>query len=384
MANIKSYKLADGSDAWMFKEYLGMNPNTKEPVRVTRRGFKTEKEAKIALARVQIEFEERDWAAELAEIEKEKKYTFEEIYWNWLEEYQTTVKPSSLLKTERLFHNHLIPAFGDKYIDEITPMMAQEQMNEWHKEFVRARMMMNYVGSIFDYAMRLQIVSMNPTKLIRKPVVIQEVKEDEDLNFYDKEELKEFLAMAEKLPNKRAYTYFRLLAFTGMRNGEALALKWSDVDVVNKTLNINKGVSRKATGLYVHTPKTPSSIRRISIDDKTIQILNDFMKETNSEKDDLIFRNENNKLLTQSKSRKWLILTQDKIDENRKENMKRITIHGFRHTHASLLFEAGASIKDVQVRLGHSDIQTTMDVYTHVSKAAKEQLAEKFNSFIDF
>ncbi|MEQ7217862.1 tyrosine-type recombinase/integrase [Vagococcus fluvialis] len=384
MANIKSYQLADGSDAWMFKEYLGMNPNTKEPVRVTRRGFKTEKEAKIALARVQIEFEERDWEAELAEIEKEKKYTFEEIYWNWLEEYQTTVKPSSLLKTERLFHNHLIPAFGDKYIDEITPMMAQEQMNEWHKEFVRARMMMNYVGSIFDYAMRLQIVSINPTKLIRKPVVIQEVKEDEDLNFYDKEELKEFLTMAEKLPNKRAYTYFRLLAFTGMRNGEALALKWSDVDIVNKTLNINKGVSRKATGLYVHTPKTPSSIRRISLDDKTIEILNDFMKETNSGKDDLIFRNENNKLLTQSKSRKWLILTQDKIDENRKENMKRITIHGFRHTHASLLFEAGASIKDVQVRLGHSDIQTTMDVYTHVSKAAKEQLAEKFNSFIDF
>lgn len=384
MANIKSYQLADGSNAWMFKEYLGMNPNTKEPVRVTRRGFKTEKEAKLALARVQIEFEERDWAAELAEIEKEKKYTFEEIYWNWLEEYQTTVKPSSLLKTERLFHNHLIPAFGDKYIDEITPMMAQEQMNEWHKEFVRARMMMNYVGSIFDYAMRLQIVSMNPTKLIRKPVVIQEVKEDEDLNFYDKEELKEFLTMAEKLPNKRAYTYFRLLAFTGMRNGEALALKWSDVDIVNKTLNINKGVSRKATGLYVHTPKTPSSIRRISLDDKTIEILNDFMKETNSGKDDLIFRNENNKLLTQSKSRKWLILTQDKIDENRKENMKRITIHGFRHTHASLLFEAGASIKDVQVRLGHSDIQTTMDVYTHVSKAAKEQLAEKFNSFIDF
>ena len=64
--------------------------------------------------------------------------------------------------------------------------------------------------------------------------------------------------------------------------------------------------------------------------------------------------------------------------------MKWITTHGFRHTHASLLFEAGATIKDVQVRLGHSDIQTTMDVYTHVSKAAKEKLAEKFNSFIDF
>ncbi len=384
MANIKSYTRADGSNAYMFKEYLGMNPITNKPVRATRRGFKTEKEARLALARLQIEFEEKDWQAERDKIKNEKKYTFEDVYWNWLDEYKTTVKPSSLLKTERLFHNHLIPAFGKYYIDEITPMIAQEQMNKWHNEFARANMMMNYVGSVFNYAMRLQIVQNNPTKLIRKPVTIKEVKEDEDLNFYDKEELKEFLEMAEKLPNKRAYAYFRLLAFTGMRNGEALALKWNDVDSKNKTLNINKGVSRKASGLYVHTPKTPSSIRRISLDDKTIEVLMQFKKDSESKNDDLIFRNQQNKLLTQSKSRKWLILTQNKIDENRKKNMKRITIHGFRHTHASLLFEAGASIKDVQVRLGHSDIQTTMDVYTHVSKAAKEQLAEKFNSYIDF
>lgn len=64
--------------------------------------------------------------------------------------------------------------------------------------------------------------------------------------------------------------------------------------------------------------------------------------------------------------------------------MKRISTHGFRHTHASLLFESGATLKDVQYRLGHSDIQTTMDIYTHVTKQAKEQLAERFNEYIDF
>ncbi|MBM4764907.1 tyrosine-type recombinase/integrase [Bacillus sp. B15-48] len=61
-----------------------------------------------------------------------------------------------------------------------------------------------------------------------------------------------------------------------------------------------------------------------------------------------------------------------------------ITIHGLRYTHASLLFEAGASIKDVQVRLGHNDTQTTMNIYSHTTNAAKEKVAHLFKNFMDF
>ena len=68
----------------------------------------------------------------------------------------------------------------------------------------------------------------------------------------------------------------------------------------------------------------------------------------------------------------------------RVHELPEITPHHFRHTHASLLFESGATLKDVQYRFGHSDIQTTMDIYTHVTKQAKEQLAERFNEYIDF
>ncbi|MGM0877580.1 MAG: tyrosine-type recombinase/integrase [Bacillota bacterium] len=67
----------------------------------------------------------------------------------------------------------------------------------------------------------------------------------------------------------------------------------------------------------------------------------------------------------------------------KKHNLHRITIHGFRHTHASLLFEAGASIKEVQERLGHSDIQMTMNIYTHVTDTLKEQTAAKFQKYIE-
>lgn len=381
MAVIKPYTKKDGTQAYMFNAYIGVDPRTGKKKRTTRRGFSSEKEARIALARFEIDILEND---PFEDIEIEVKKTYEEVYWNWYEEYKTTVKPSSLLKNERLFKNHILPAFGNKYIDEITPLMCQEQMNIWHEKLVRARELMNYTGLIFDYAMRFQIITMNPTKLIRKPIRKKEVKEDEDLNFYDKDELKEFLATAENASNFRAYVYFRLLAFTGIRKGESLALNWSDIDFKAKTLNINKAVSRKETGLYIDTPKTPSSIRRISLDSKTLEILSEFKEVSNGRFDELIFKSKSNGILSQSKPRKWLLVIQNEIDKNRENKMKRITVHGFRHTHASLLFESGASIKDVQVRLGHSDIQTTMDIYTHVSKAAKEKLAEKFNSFIDF
>lgn len=68
---------------------------------------------------------------------------------------------------------------------------------------------------------------------------------------------------------------------------------------------------------------------------------------------------------------------------NKKHELHRITIHGLRHTHASLLFEAGASIKEVQERLGHSDIQMTMNIYTHVTDTLKEKTAQKFQKYIE-
>lgn len=64
--------------------------------------------------------------------------------------------------------------------------------------------------------------------------------------------------------------------------------------------------------------------------------------------------------------------------------MRPIRIHGFRHTHASLCFEAGMTLKQVQYRLGHSDLKTTMNIYTHITREAKDDIGEKFANYIDF
>lgn len=67
-----------------------------------------------------------------------------------------------------------------------------------------------------------------------------------------------------------------------------------------------------------------------------------------------------------------------------KHHFKRIKVHGFRHTHCSLLFEAGLSIQEVQDRLGHGDIKTTMDIYAHVTEKQRDQVADKFTKYINF
>lgn len=76
----------------------------------------------------------------------------------------------------------------------------------------------------------------------------------------------------------------------------------------------------------------------------------------------------------------------DKLDSflKRHQDIHRIKVHGFRHTHASLLFEAGASFKEVQSKLGHSDIKTAMDIYTHITISSRKKLAQKLYNHINF
>jgi integrase len=140
--------------------------------------------------------------------------------------------------------------------------------------------------------------------------------------------------------------------------------------------------------LLIQTPKTATSKRTIVLDAITLSMLStwrkrqamDFLKlgYNTMNEDQLIFPNTKNELMIPTKP-------DQKLDRMIKKNgLNRITVHGFRHTHCSLLFEAGASIKEVQDRLGHADIQTTMNIYAHVTEKAKEKTAEKFAKYVNF
>ncbi|WP_142963544.1 tyrosine-type recombinase/integrase [Enterococcus faecalis] len=387
MATFKDYKLKSGEKKWLFKTYLGKDLNGK-PVQTTKRGFNTITDAKKAELQLQIDFLEK---LEREKSEREKrKANFEDIYLKWFAQYKNTVKQSTSAKTKQIFDNHILKAFGHLDINDITIAYAQEVLNSWFNHTqIKYKRYYNYAVNVIDYAIHLELVESNSNilKKLIMPRKQEKIGEEEKKNYYTKEELLLFLETLRSLDNQKAYTLFYLLSFSGMRKGEALALNWKDIDFKNKTVSINKALTRGyESKLYVDTPKNNQSFRTISLDDSTIKVLKEWKinqkiglesEGFTVKNSQLIFSNSNNLLMNPQSTRKYILQVLKKNKE-----LSYITTHGFRHTHCSLLFEAGATIKEVQERLGHSDIHTTMNIYTHVSKQIKVETANKFADYI--
>ncbi|WP_394701532.1 tyrosine-type recombinase/integrase [uncultured Enterococcus sp.] len=271
MATIKQYSKKDGSKAWLFQTYLGINQATGKEVRTTRRGFNTKKEAQLELNRLLVDFEKNG-------LHKKEKITYQELYDEWILQYKNTVKESTFVKTKRIFENHVLPYFGKMWIEKIEVKHCQNAVNLWSKNLKRFKMVMNYTGMIFDYAIRIGLITLNPTKLITRPVIKESIEEKE-VNFYTKEELTQFFKCLEKENDSKIYSLFRVLAFTGMRKGEALALTWNDINFEQQTITINKTLTRgEEAKLIIQTPKTGNSKRVVSVDDKTLAILKEWRK----------------------------------------------------------------------------------------------------------
>ena len=384
MAKIKKYTKKDGSKAYMFNLYLGTDPVTGKQRRTTRRGFRTMAEAKTALSRLELEVMENGLPTS-----KRKIMTFEEVYKMWFEQHKAAVKESSAYIHNTIIKVQILPYFGTLRVDKIDTAYCQKQVNRIFKTLKNYNSAINLIRRIFDYAKVMNQIKTNPMNDVIVPKKRKTLdNNDKQVNFYNKEQLKMFLETLKEHAPYQMYVAFRVLAFTGMRKGELAALKWSDVDFENGTISINRTVAFNNVGkFHIQTPKTRKSIRTISIDDTTLNTLKTWKNELRKE----LFKQGKNidkgdGFIFHTQKGNFIIKYIDKFLPAflKKYNLPPIKPHGFRHTHASLLFESGASIKEVQDRLGHENIKTTMDIYTHVTKSAREKTAEKFAKYIDF
>lgn len=385
LATYKQYK-KDSETLWQVRGYIGTDEATGIQKQFKQKGFKTKKEARQAYDQARRDFE-------LGLSERiTKRFTYEQVYHEWMElVYKDSVKESTLNKTMTNFRIHILPVFGKYYIDKITDTMLQRTFNDWYKKYKKHKLFYNQAVRVLDYAYQKGYILSNPKgKVSVKKKKIHYESEHKEFEIYNKDQLKQFLDYLKSNNDDRWHCFFRLLAFSGMRKSEALALTWNDIHFKAGTVTINKTLSHGVGYRLITTsPKTKAGERTISLDAETLKTLREW-KATQAK---LMLQHGFNTLKpNQLIFSKYSTNTPLNLSapNNRMETIVRLsglptmTIHGFRHTHCSLLFDAGVSIKDVKNRLGHSDIQTTMNIYAHVTKEQEKESAEKFAQFVGF
>lgn len=355
------------------------------PIRKKKRGFKLKKDAK-------------DWAVrETLKLTRQtqrkatKTPTFKEVTDEWLIEYKKTVKESTLRKTLGYLAHYLLPAFGNLPLDKLTHHECSATLDTWQTQNSKFGEIARLGKRIYRYAMQRDYVATNPWELVAIPSKHVVNRQVEKSDYWTADELRAFLAEAEvyaahadpwKLSpigwvSSQAYAFFWLLAYTGMRKGEALALHKDSYSKDDQTVSITRTVSYDVNYRpLVQTPKTRSSRRTIPIDAATAAIIEATIAADPLPDSPYLFHGATIDPIHQNRPRYWLRRICKAAD------IRPIKVHGLRHTHATLLLESGASVKEVQERLGHATYAITMDTYAHVTDEAQKTAIERFSSHL--
>lgn len=365
----------------------GRNPATGKRWRVTKSGFKTAKEARAAAQPILNKLL-------LGENIIESDITFGEYAEQWLNEHKQQVKAATIANSKECLKiaNRY---FADTKMKNITKYMYQQFINDYAKNKKRATVLARHaiIKNIFKSAYKYNIIRVNPTIDIVMPNIINRIQNVKDM-YLTKEELKDVLNYIKNRKTisttKSFYAACAIMAFTGARIGEVCALLWHDVNFNNKTITINSSLygTNSSNCIRQDTLKTQSSIRTIKIGDTLIKILKEWKMQQSELR--LQYGKTKEKLdfvLTRYQKNKETPVFPNVVNIfftalNSKHIFKKhIHSHLFRHTHVSLLAEAGVPLEVIQERLGHSTDVTTRKIYLHITEKQKENAANVFERY---
>ena len=238
------------------------------------------------------------------------------------------------------------------------------------------------ISAMCETAVKWQVLYVNPCSRVETPKI--DKKEARYLDEYQAMDLLNYLE-SEPLQYKVMIT---LLLYSGMRRGELCGLEWNDIDFDNCMVDINKSsLYTKAKGTYEDETKNKSSNRVIKIPPFVVQLLSEHRKTQLIER----FRlgdqwTDSNKLFTQWNGLPINPTTVSKWFSKfvKKNNLSDVTIHSLRHTNATLMIANGVDLRTVSKRLGHAQMSTTTDIYTHAIKTADERAADTLGDILNF
>lgn len=351
------------NNSWYFRVYLEDKNGIKK--QKARFGFKSKSLAKIAenefILKSNIEREIED-----------NNILFIDLYDEYIKYKEQSLKFQSFRAIKNRFENHILPFFKDYKINNIK---SKDYIN-WKSYILSKKYSYKYncnlhlcMVNILNYAINFYDLKENVASKIGN---FSKREYFPKVNFWTYEEFNTFI---NKVDDNIYYSLFTLLYYSGMRLGECLALNWNDIK--ENYIDVNKTLIRGNSDNYsFNTPKTKDSIRKIKIDNNTMSIINDlkeFYKNTINFSNDWFVFGGIKPLATTTIERK-------KNNYCKLSNVKKIRIHDFRHSHATLLISKGLPITVISKRLGHSNTATTLNIYSHFISEDEDKAIDIINN----
>ncbi|QCK44879.1 MULTISPECIES: tyrosine-type recombinase/integrase [Streptococcus] len=368
---------------WIVDVSNGVDPITLNQRRIVRKGFKTKKEA--------IEAEQYIRGVELKSKISNGRITIDMLYQLLKQEDVINHRKQSYINTQDNNYNRHIKDYFLKVIDVsrldyddiykfreyLRNTTAQNSNEPLNPNTINKIMVL--LKKILDIGIKKGYYTNNPVKMLKKLPIAKA-----QLNYWSIEEFKEFLNLFE--PGEYNYQLlFTCLFFTGMRLGEALALTWNDIEFTTQTIHITKSIYISKGISYLSTTKTKAGMRRITIHKKLNDELKEWKKTQYKLLNNFIIGDINELQIFQNSPMGITKNATEKLYKKilkRDPNIKRIRIHDFRHSHASLLINQGEDYLVVKERLGHASITTTIDTYSHLYPSKQKSLADKLDNLI--
>ena len=323
-----------------------------------KRGFATKKEA--------LEWERSVLLAAKADMNM-KLADFVELYFR---DKESELKQRTIRNKRYMIEQHIIPIMGDKSMDAITPAdIIQWQNGIRSKGFKETyqRMLQNQMTALFIHAVKIYNLKDNPCSKVKRMGKADADKKQ--LQFWTLDEFNRFIETFEE--GSKYHALFDLLFYSGCRIGEALALTVGDIDFENKRISITKTYFRHKGKDEITEPKTQESIRSVVIP----EFLADELKAYISSMYKLPMEERIFAVVPEA--------VQHVLKRHAdKAGVKRIRVHGIRHSSCANLIHLGVQPMIIKERLGHKDIRITLNTYGHLYPSEQEKVADMLDQIV--
>ena len=300
---------------------------------------------------------------------------FKEVYSNYEKYVFYKYKPSTLRSFKERFNNIILPFFEDyniydiKESDYLNFQIEVSKKNDYSNNYKKN---IHYLMTAFyDYLIKYYGIKKNI------PRIVGNFKLKNEQKIYNIYNIKQFKKFIKYFDNEIYKQFFIFLFFTGTRPGEAMALRFSDLN--KNIIYINKDIDEHGER-PISTPKTKSSIRKIIIDNKLTKDLNNLKKIYINKYGNIKF---DFYIFGGIKPLAPTTINRYKMKACKKSGLDPIKLHEFRHSHATMLIEKGIFINEVSRRLGHSNTQMTLNTYSHAKNEHEKKVLNTLN-FIRF